>query len=180
MPDGTHKNILYSYEIRDSHDIVIIVDYRIDMKVTLIGNKDAYYLPEISDEPEDPEDPDEPDTPDVLNEPDVPEGPDIDNMSNKIKRGDTLDEVYFKIKQIYEDIDGAGKGELNLPVSTVNIDENGMYYQDFVITTGDKLRPSFVINEANEVVEVDWKMLTNGWQLRSGLTLTGTVYFRII
>jgi hypothetical protein len=101
-------------------------------------------------------------------------------MSNKIKRGDTLDEVYFKIKQIYEDIDNAGKGELNLPVSTVNIDETGMYFQDFTTTNGDKLRPSFVINNANEVVEVDWEMITDGWRLRSGLPLTGTVYFRII
>lgn len=101
-------------------------------------------------------------------------------MSSEIKRGDTLDEVYLKIKQLYEDVDNAGKGELNLPVSATNIDENGMYYQDFVITTGDKLRPSFVINDDNDVVEVDWKMITNGWRLLSGLPLMGTVYFRII
>ena len=40
MPDGTYKNILYSYEIRDSYDIFIIVDYKIDIKITLIGNEE--------------------------------------------------------------------------------------------------------------------------------------------
>ena len=101
-------------------------------------------------------------------------------MSDEIKRGDTLDEVYLKIKKIYEDIENAGKGELNLPVSTTELDESGNYFQTFVVTTGDKLRPSFVINDENEVVEVDWEMITNGWKLISGIPLTGTAYFRII
>lgn len=99
---------------------------------------------------------------------------------DRIKRGDTIDEIYSKLDQIYGGITGAGKAELILPVSTVDIDEDGMYFQDFTVTTGDRLRPLFVLNKDNDAVEVDWKMITDGWRLISGLPLTGTVYFRVI
>ena len=99
---------------------------------------------------------------------------------DRIKRGDTIDEIYSKFGQIYDGINNAGKGEITFPVSTVDIDENGMYFQDFTVTTGDRLRPLFVLNKDNDAVEVDWKMITDGWRVISGLPLTGTVYFRVI
>lgn len=82
MPDGSYKNILYSYNIYNNDTLVIIVDYRINVRITLFGTDNVLNVPEP---PGESEPPDEPELPDA------PEGPNIDaqlqNVIFKVENG---------------------------------------------------------------------------------------------
>lgn len=54
MPDGSYKNILYSYNICNKDTLVITADYKINIRVTLFA------IDNILDEPDMPEEPEEP------------------------------------------------------------------------------------------------------------------------
>lgn len=81
MSDGSYKNILYSYNIYNKDTLVIIVDYRINIRITLFGIDNILEIPDEPDIPEEP--PDEPELPDI------PEGPNIDTR---------LQNVIFKVE----------------------------------------------------------------------------------
>lgn len=55
MPDGSYKNILYSYNIYNNDTLVIIVDYRINIRITLFGMDNILEIPDEPDIPEEPE-----------------------------------------------------------------------------------------------------------------------------
>ena len=86
MLDGSYKNILYSYNIYNKDTLVITVDYKINIRVTLFGIDNIL---EIPDEPEEPDIPEEP--PDEPELPDIPEGPNIDaqlqNLTFRVEDG---------------------------------------------------------------------------------------------
>lgn len=76
----------------------------------------------------------------------------------------------------WSDVNKNAFGEYTAAVSATTVQSDGTYTQTFTSTT-QKLRPLFVLNSSNKMVDVDWEMITNGWKLISDISLTGTAYF---